>query len=314
MKTEIFKKPLPYLALFVAHLIWGANFVVAKITLEEIPTMSLGFLRFGLACLLMIPFLATFEGNDKKIKVSHLPMLIFGGLLIVTFNIALFYEGLMRTTAINASVISLSVPIFSVLAGWMFLKEKLYVVNFLGIIFGLLGALVILGLPVILSSNFSAVSFMGNMLILLCSLSFVWGSIIFKKMFKYYPPIIITSFVFLVGAVSFLVPAVLEYIKDPTWTSQISILGVLGLLYITILSSVSAYFLMTWGLSKVDLNKASLIQYIEPAIAATLAIPLLGERISYSFIIGTCLVVLGVYWGTMGKSHHHIHHHRHHRS
>ena len=49
MTSQILKKPIPYLALILAHLIWGINFIVAKITLQEFPPMSLAFLRFALA-------------------------------------------------------------------------------------------------------------------------------------------------------------------------------------------------------------------------------------------------------------------------
>jgi len=59
MSSQILSKPLPYIALIIAHLIWGANFVVAKVTLEEFPPMSLAFLRFSIASLLLIPFLLT---------------------------------------------------------------------------------------------------------------------------------------------------------------------------------------------------------------------------------------------------------------
>ena len=123
MSSQIFKKPLPYLALFIAHLIWGANFVVAKITLSEFPPMSLAFLRFSLACLLITPF---FYAETKKMSLQKqdIPKLILIGLLIITFNITFFFEGITRTTAINASVLTMIIPILSVIFGWFFPQDK----------------------------------------------------------------------------------------------------------------------------------------------------------------------------------------------
>ena len=124
----------------------------------------------------------------------------------------------------------------------------------------------------------------------------------------------LTAIVFFVGFITFAIPAINEFMVNPTWLAKLTILGILALLYITILSSISAYFLFSWGLQKLDVFKANLFTYIEPAVAATLAVPFLGERISYSFIIGTVLVVLGVYWGTLGKVDHHHPLHKHLRS
>lgn len=314
MNSEILKKPVLYLAIIAAHLIWGGNYVFAKMTLQEIPLMSLGFLRYGLATLLIIPFLLSLEPKDKKIKLEHLPTLVLGGLLIAAINIAFFYLGLKRTTAIDASVLELSIPIISVIGGWWFLREKIYAANLVGISISLLGALSIIGIPLLFFGNFSAKQLTGNLLIIGSAISFVAGTMILKKMLKIYKPIVITAIVFLIATVAFSLPALMEYLENPGWVSGVSILGIFGLIYITVLSSICAYFLLLWGLNKIPISHANMIQYIEPAVAASLAVPLLGERISFSFIIGTCLIVLGVYWGTLGKEEHHHNHHKHHRS
>lgn len=322
MSSKIFKSPLPYLALLAAHLIWGGNFVVAKITLNEFPAMSLGFARFAFACLLLIPFLLTLKNKQalsknlvlNAVKPKDFTKLILAAVLMATLTISLFYEGIKRTTAIDASVLSLTIPMLSVLGGWWILKEKIFFVNLIGVALGLLGAIVIIGLPLILVGKVETEALFGNLLLILSSVCFVTGSIISKKLLETYPPLIITSFLFVVGAVSFFIPAIFEYIQNPTWPQGISILGVIGFLYITVLSSVCAFFLLIWGLKKTSVTQANLFQYIEPAVAATLASIFLQERISFSFIIGTCLIVLGVYWGTMGKAEHHHLHHKSHRS
>lgn len=284
--------------------------MVAKVTLTEFPPLSLAFLRFALAIIFMLPFLIS--AKDKlKIKLEDLPRLILIGLTMTSFNITFFYEGLARSTAINASAIDLTIPILSVLAGWWFLKEKIYWINLLGVILGFIGTLVIIGIPLIFVN--SSDNLLGNILLLLSDVFFVTGALISKKMLKKYSSLLITTITFLVGALSFLGPAINDYLKNPDWVFKVSVLGILGLLYITLLSSISAYFLFQWALSKVDLPKATLFQYFGPAVAATLAVPLLQERISFSFIIGTVLMVLGVYWGTLGKFEHHQLHYKHHQ-
>jgi drug/metabolite transporter (DMT)-like permease len=114
-----------------------------------------------------------------------------------------------------------------------------------------------------------------------------------------------------VGVITFALPAAREYFLNPNWIYQISPLGMFGLLYMTLLSSISAYFLFEWGLSRTSLVSADLFQYVEPFVASFLAVLILGETISFSFIIGAVLITLGAYWGTFAKERHHKIHRTH---
>lgn len=308
MSSQLITKPLPYIALLIAYIIWGANFVVAKITLQEFPPMTLAFFRFAFACLFLAPF---FFAQSKKIKIDKkdLPKLILVGILIITLNIAFFFEGIKRTTAINASVLTLTAPILSVLLGWWFLKEKIYLINLIGVGLGLVGAVIIIGLPQILTGSFSPQTAVGNVLIVLASVVWVLGAIVAKPILNKYPTLIVTAVAFMTGTLTFFIPASSEYIQNPSWTSQVTILGIFGLIYMTLLSSISAYFLFEWGLSKTSVYKADLFHYIEPFVAASLAVTILGERISTSFLIGGALIAVSAYLGTLSKvkKFHHLH-------
>lgn len=310
MSSQLLKKPLPYLALLLVHLIWGANFVVAKITLQEFPPMSLAFLRFSLASLFLAPFLII-QTKKVKIKKTDLPKLISIGILIITLNIGFFFEGIRRTTAIDASILTMTIPILSVLLGWWLLKEKIYLINLLGVGFALVGALTILGLPQFIMGNLSTQMLIGNILIILASISWVLGAVISKGILTKYSSLVVTAIAFIVGTLTMAIPAGLEYIQNPGWPSSVTFLGLLGLSYMTLLSSISAYFLFEWGLSKTTVYIADLFQYIEPLIATVLAVSILGERISQTFIIGAILIAIGAYLGTLAKEIHHRHkHHR----
>lgn len=306
MSSQIIKKPIPYIALILAHLIWGANFVVAKITLQEFPPMSLAFLRFALASLFLAPFFLS-ETKKVKIKKEDLPRLIAVGVFIVTLNITFFFEGIKRTTAINASVLTLIIPMLSVLLGWWFLKEKVYLINLFGVALGFIGALIIIGLPQIITGTVSSEILLGNILIIMASTSWVVGATISKKVLSKYPSLVVTAVAFLVGTVAMFIPATAEYIQNPNWMNQVTILGLLGLMFITLLSSISAYFLFEWGLSKTSITVADLFQYIEPFAATTLAFFVLGETVSTSFLTGGLLIAAGAYLGTLAKEAHHRH-------
>lgn len=306
MTSKILTSPLPYIALILSHLIWGGNFVVAKITLQEFPPSTLAFLRFTIACLLIAPF---FYAETKKVKIDHkdFPKLIAIGILIITLNITFFFQGIVRTTAINASILTLIIPMLSVFLGWLILKEKVYLVNLGGIALGFIGAFIIIGLPQILSGKLNSNILLGNILILLAAISWVIGAVISRQMLAKYPSLVVTGIAFLVGTITFIFPAINEYVQNPGWVSNITILGGLGLAYMTFLSSVSAYFLFEWGLSRTNVITADLFQYIEPFVASFLAVLILSEKLSIQLVVGIILISIGVYFGTLAKEKHHKH-------
>src|SRR3989344_2120607 len=232
MSSQILRQPIPYLALILVHLIWGANFVVAKITLQEFPPMSLAFLRFALASLFLAPF---FLSETKKVKINKkdLPKLITIGILIITLNISFFFEGIKRTSAIDASILTMTIPILSVLLGWWLLKEKIYLVNLLGIGLAFVGTLTILGVPQYFMGNLSSQALIGNTLIILASISWVLGAIISKGILTKYSSLTVTAVAFMVGTITMALPAGFEYVQNPAWPSSITILGILGLAYMT---------------------------------------------------------------------------------
>ena len=285
--------------------------MVAKITLEEFPPATLALLRFALASLFLAPF---FFAETKKIKINKkdFPKLIGIGILMITLNISFFFEGITKTTAINASVLTLIIPFLSVLLSWWFLKEKVYLINLGGVLVGLLGAAIILGIPETLFGDFAPKVLIGNLLIILASISWVMGAILSRQMLAKYPSLTVTGIAFAVGTLSFILPATGEYFKNPSWINSVTPLGLLGLTYMTILSSVSAYFLFEWGLAKTSVVKADLFQYLEPFIATILAVSILGETITYPFVFGAILIGTGVYLGTFAKeAHHRYKFHRH---
>ncbi len=311
MSSGIFSKTWPYATIIIAHVIWGFTFVIAKLTLQEFPPMSLAFLRFVIATALIAPFLFT-EKKRPQIDKQDLPWLFGIGALMVTLNISLFYTGLLRTNVTSASVLTMVIPVVSILLGWAFLKEKVYVVNLVGIAIGLLGAVLVIGLPTLLfGEQIPSEVVLGDILIILASISWVIGAVISRKMLKKYSSLLLTTFMFATGVITFFLPAVNEYLQNPGWTSQVTWIGIFGLLFIAIASSICAYFLFEWGLSKLGVIQADLFHYIEPPIATTIAILILGETLQFSFIIGGLLIAIGVYWSTLLKKEHK--HHRAHR-
>lgn len=312
MKSLLLKNPLPYFVLFVCNAIWAINTVVVKITLEQVPVMSLLFIRFAIAALIFSPFLIRFFLQHNVIKKDHFFIVFLTGVFMIVLNNALGYVGLKYTKTIDFAILGLSLPIISVLFGWWFFRERIYKINFIGILFGLTGALVIIGIPFLSLDNLSS-QLIGNLMVIGSGICVLIGFSFSKKATQYYPTMILTVISFFIGAAIFFFPAFLEYQKDPQWILHLSTISVLGLVFNTLFATALAYFLYVWGLKQTKLSQAQLFNYIQPGITAALAVPILGETLSPVFLIGSVLIIVGVYWGTLGKpEHHHFSHKSHH--
>jgi drug/metabolite transporter (DMT)-like permease len=67
-----------------------------------------------------------------------------------------------------------------------------------------------------------------------------------------------------------------------------------GILYMSAISSVIAYFTYNLGYSLIEASEATLFDYLKPIFAAPVALMWLGEQITLPFLVGAGLIFLGV--------------------
>lgn len=271
-----------------------------KLTLTEVPIFSLGFIRQLAAAIIFFPFVA----KDLKIERADIKPLIIATLLGTNINLFFFFSGLKLTHAINASILVSAVPIFTLLAAHLYLKEKLTPKLVVSSITALLGALVIIGTP-IFASDFKSV--LGNVFLMAATVSFVAYEIIAKKLLRKYSAAKLTFYMFVIATIIFLPNFILELASNPTWPSHISLSGILGLLYGIVFASALASYFWQKGLSLIPAGEAALFFYIDPISGIIVSMLLLGEKVTTSFTVGAILIVIGVYLAEHHRKNHILH-------
>lgn len=291
---------IAYICLFGSTLIWGATVPLMKYTLEYIPVFVLAFVRFFGAAILLFPFVY----KDLRIKISDIPLFILAGLFGISFHIAAFFYGLTYTFAVNASILAASAPLFTIVLAGILLHEKISRRMIVGASIGLLGILIIT------VQNFQggfAISPIGDLLIIVSALSFVLFEIISKKLDTRYSPLVINFYSFLIGSFTFSPIALQYFLENPRLLFEIPSTAQLGLIYGVVFSSFAAYALWQKGLAGLDASKVGLFMYLDPLVATSIAVIVLGEQISPYFIGGAVCIFLGI---LVARSH--IHHFRSH--
>lgn len=278
----------PVLALIVANIIWGATSPILKYSLENIPPFSLAFIRFLLASLILFPLVHT-KINYPDLKNKWLWVYALFG---ITFNIIFFFMALQKIPSINAPIIASSGPIMILIGSAVFLKEKIKLNLVFGTILSLFGVLLIIFQPIL--DHGLSTEILGNLLMVFATFGAVVATIAGRKFLTENNALGSTFWSCLIGTLTFAPLMFYEYLKNPTWWGSLDIRGWIGIIYGAVFASCIAYAAYDWALAKLPAAKTSIFTYIDPVIAVIIAVPLLGEKITLPFIIGTVFVFLGI--------------------
>lgn len=288
------------IALIIANTIWGAAAPIFKWSLMSTPPFTLAILRFSLAALIILPFVR----NKLTVKPKDFLTLFVLSICGVTINISFFFLGLEYTDSINAPVIASSAPLFIILFGVLFLKDKLRKRTVIGGLLGLLGVIIIIVIPSVEKGLDSTA--LGNIFLILAMLGTVSHAILLKKIIKRYYPLTIVFWSFIIGSIGFL-PMFFDEIQRVGFLPVINNQVIGGILFGAILSSALAYTLQTYALKRMPVEDVGLFTYMDPVIAVIIAYPLLGELPTIHFFIGSVLIFAGIYIAEKRLNYHPLH-------
>ncbi len=291
----------PILALVIANIIWGAAAPIFKFSLTNIPPFTLGFLRFFIPVILLLPFMRGFK--PLSLNPKDWLEIVLGSFFGITINIAFFFLALQKTQSINAPIIASSGPVFLYILSVLFLKEKARLRVFIGMCFALIGVLLIILSPVLFDGKtFAMGEIEGNVFLVISTLGAVLHPLLYKNILKKVDVMKITCLGFLIGSLSFL-PMVFGELQS--WSPMmLDAKGIIGIIFGAFFSSFAAYSLYNYGLSKINAEEIGLFTYIDPIIAVLIAIPLLGEYPTAHFFLGALLVFGGIFFAE-GRIHWH---------
>jgi len=289
-----------FLAVIIANIIWGSAASVFKVSLTNIPPMTLAFWRFFIAALILLAILGKRVSIPLK-GVKDLGLLAGYALTGITVNIIFFFWGLELTHSINAPIIASGAPILTLILAMLFLKEPFRWRTLLGMLLGTIGILVIILQP-ILEKGVDG-SIIGNLFLVIAVGAAVVQTIIGKRALTKFAAIPFTFWAFFVGAASFLPLAVYEYMQSPMIYAHLDWRGYMGLGFGAVLSSAAAYSLYAWGLSKISATDTSLFTYLDPIVGTVLGAVFLHEPVTELFIMGAALIFFGIAVAE-GRMHH----------
>src|SRR3977135_578587 len=107
----------PYLLLSITALCWAGNAIVGRLAAGHIPPVTLAFLRWALAFLIILPLTWKHRKRDWGTIRSHLGIMILLSLTGVGIFTSLQYWSLEHTTALNTLLLQSAGPAFVAVGG-----------------------------------------------------------------------------------------------------------------------------------------------------------------------------------------------------
>ena len=131
------------LMLLVPPLLWAGNAITGRLVHELIPPMTLNFLRWLLALLLLLPIAHRVLWPGSALW-SHWRRYAMLGFLGVGLYNSLQYTALQTSTPINVTLVASSTPVFMLAIGAVFFKQRVRGRQVLGSVLSILGVLLVL--------------------------------------------------------------------------------------------------------------------------------------------------------------------------
>lgn len=188
-------------------------------------------------------------------------------------------------------MIGSSGPLFLMVGSFILLREHIKTKTIIGNILGFLGVFVIVFQPLLFDGHDSL---LGNVYLILSTLGIVIGTLFAKKLAKKYSPIAVTFWSLFVGATTFF-PFFIQEVTHTGFIPHITIPGVTGIIFGAFFSSLLAYYLFFVSLKYFSASETGIFMYLDPVVTFFIAIPLLHEVPSTTFLIGSILIFLGIY-------------------
>jgi drug/metabolite transporter (DMT)-like permease len=281
----------PYLLLSITALFWAGNAIVGRLAAGHIPPVTLAFLRWSIAFLIILPFAWRHLVRDWSAIRGHLGAMIVLSLTGIGIFTSLQYWALEYTQALNTLLLQSAGPLFVAVWSLLLLGVRLTLAQAVGIAVSLTGVLVIL-----LHGDLSALADIqfnkGDVIFTVALAIFGLYSVLTLKRPKIHG-LSFAAFTFGCGSACLIPLWIWELFSRPVM--RLDAANLLSLFYVAVFPSTLAYLCFNRGVQLIGANRAAPFFHLVPVFGAAMAIVFLGERPQLFHVVGFALVLTGVF-------------------
>jgi drug/metabolite transporter (DMT)-like permease len=278
---------------------WAGSFIAGKYVVQSIEPLESVFFRFFFSAIVMLPFLLIWRRNTRPVLfepkfIKH----IF--LVVLTSGIGYhlpFFAALKYTSPTNTALIIALNPFFTAIVEKFLNKEKRSKRFYLGFIMAFTGAI-----WVIISRGKSGFELPGKGELLCLIASLFWS--VYTILSKYtkeekWDSYWIGAYNYLLTAL-IIIPFTFNILSIEYW-QNISVIAWSGIWYMAIFPTAIGYTLFYIGIQKRGPAWAAAFIYLVPSMTANLDLIFFGAEFTFSMVLGTTFVVIGLFTGNLSQ-------------
>lgn len=270
----------------VLAVIWSTTWIFIKIGLEDLPPLAFASSRFVVSGIVLFALIRFYSIPLPRSR-EQWKLIAVTGVLQFSINYSLVFWGEQYITSGLAAVLQAMITVFGLVLARIFLpSEKLTFQKAFAVVIGIVGVGVIFrdqlrvenwmafaGCAAIVVGAYAAAQ--GSILVKARGAGIHPAALVFSQMMCGLPPVLVYSFAVEGSPMSF----------NWTWRAMICVL------YLSILGTVTAFWLYYWMLSRIESTKAMMISLVTPLLAVVIGWAVLGETLPPQTGIGGLLIV-----------------------
>jgi drug/metabolite transporter (DMT)-like permease len=270
--------------------IWGIPYLLIRVAVRELAPVTLVFARTALGALLLTP-VAAWRGELRPLLRHWKPMLVYTAAEVAIPWVLLARAETRLTSSLTGLLIAAVPLVGAVIVTLTGERERQGGRRWFGLLVGIGGVAALVGL------DFGQVSVVALVEVALVAVGYAVGPIILARRLGELP-------VFGVVAASLIVSAIVyapfAAARLPAQMPSTHVLeSVVGL---AVVCTALAFVLFFALIAEVGPVRATVITYVNPAVAAVLGVLVLSEHISAGMVLGFALVLAGCVLATGGRA------------
>lgn len=283
--------PLAYAEAVLVTFLWSSSYVLIKLGLQEIPPFLFAAVRYTIVFTVLGTIYVTIErtakgGRDNTAKKSGKISLLVAGICGYTLAQGLQFVGLFYLPAVTTSFLLNFTPIFVLMLGILFLREKASKLQAVGLVAAILGAYAFFSEK--LSGGGQE---FGVLVVIVSGLAWAIYLVIIRRIQRVdsFGSLKLTTITMGIGTTGLvLLGAIFDGPKP------ISLNALMIILWLSVVNTALAFLLWNRALRFIHAYELSVLQNTMMVQIAVLAWIFLGERLTYEMVFGIGLVIVGV--------------------
>ena len=284
------------LSLFATVLVWASYYPIVEVLVRSWDALSLSLARLGIAAVVLGGLLYRREGRGAFVGIPWLRLFFLGCFGFAGFMV-LTPIGIALSSGASSAMVTAANPALAALLAWGVWRETVNSDTWVAVAVSLVGgALVVLG-----GGSGIGVPGVGELLVLLANLCWLWASTMSQRWFPGSSQLRVSALTCFAGMVGMSVAAL---VLASVGTFEFRMGGTpesWGLMAVSAVGSCGAGLLFwNFGVSRLGLSTASVYANMVPVVAVAFAL-CMGERLSSLQLAGGAVIVVGVLWAQVGR-------------